>query len=123
MAADEVLARLAEHARGDLSEFLADDNGAIDWDAVGEKGRLLKRVTHTKGKQSSIELYDAQTALALLAKHHGLLRDSTQNLHVDMTKLTNEQLNRIAAGEDLARVLASTSGKSGTGTPEENSGG
>jgi phage terminase small subunit len=71
MTADEVLARLSEMSRGDLSDFVK-DHGAIDWDAVQEKGYLVKRISHTKGKQSSIELYDAQSALVQIGKHYRL---------------------------------------------------
>lgn len=71
MGADEVLVRLAEQARADISEFIT-DYGAVDWDAAKRKGHLIKRVVHNKGKNSSIELHDSQSALALIGKHHGL---------------------------------------------------
>lgn len=74
MSADEVLLRLAEQARADISEFVG-IRGAIDWIAVQEKGHLIKKIIHRQGQHSSIELYDAQAALALLARHHGLLTD------------------------------------------------
>lgn len=74
MGADEVLIRLAEHARADISDFLT-DYGAIDWERVRKDGRLIKRIAHSKGKNSVIELHDAQTALALLGKHHRLFVD------------------------------------------------
>ncbi|MBM3149599.1 MAG: terminase small subunit, partial [Chloroflexi bacterium] len=62
MSADEVLMRLAEQARGDISEFIR-SGGVIDWEAVKHRGHLIKKICHTAGKQSSIELYDAQSAL------------------------------------------------------------
>ena len=75
MSADEVLLRLAEQARGDISEFMT-ITGAIDWDAVGKKGYLVKSILHRKGQNSKIELYDSQSALALLGKHHRLFVES-----------------------------------------------
>lgn len=126
MPADEVLARIAEHARGTMVDFLRidDEEITLTWSLLsvpttedGEPDIALAmfrlasqenvnptdRILHTatikrptarldlmeagrrgklglvkkyslddKGKVS-IELYDAQSALALLAKHHGLL--------------------------------------------------
>ena len=71
MSADEVLLRLAEQARGDISDFLG-DTGGIDWEKVKEKGYLIKSILHRKGQQSKIELYDSQAALTWLGKHHRL---------------------------------------------------
>ena len=71
MSADEVLIRLSEMARADVSEFL-NNYGGIDWDKVRAKGYLVKKVRHNKGKNSEIELYDAQGALQWIGKHHGL---------------------------------------------------
>jgi len=74
MMADEILMRLSEQARIDISDFLK-EYGAIDWEAVDKKGHLVKKIVHTKGKQSTIEVYDSQRALELLGKAHGLFKD------------------------------------------------
>jgi phage terminase small subunit len=74
MGADEVLIRLAEQARGDISEFI-NDYGGIDWETVKSRGHLIKKISHNKGKNSSIELYDSQSALALIGRHHKLFID------------------------------------------------
>lgn len=78
MSADEVLARLAEQARGTMDDFL-DDAGDIDLTRARERGKLhlLKSRSATK-EGERIELYSAQAALELLAKHHGLLVDRTE---------------------------------------------
>lgn len=75
MAADEVLLRLAEQARSSMADFLGDD-GAIDLKRARENGvlGLLKSVSQTS-RGERIELYDAQSALALLGKAHGLFID------------------------------------------------
>jgi len=39
----------------------------------------------------------------------GALRQATANLNVDLASLSDEQLERIAAGEDPVKVLASGS--------------
>lgn len=75
MTADEVLLRLADQARGSMEDFL-DDAGDIDLGLAREnkKLHLLKARSITK-EGERIELYSAQSALELLARHHGLLVD------------------------------------------------
>jgi phage terminase small subunit len=97
MPADEVLARLADMAQGSADDFVTvyqsplhdvtgqpilDRDGqpivryfpSLDLEKARERGmlHLVKKVTYT-AHGPSVELYDAQAALALLAKHHGLL--------------------------------------------------
>jgi phage terminase small subunit len=74
MDADEVLVRLSQQATADISDFLK-DGGGIDWQKVKEKGYLIKSILHRKGQHAKIELYDAQSALALLGKHHRLFTE------------------------------------------------
>lgn len=75
MPADEVLARLAEQARGTMDDFL-DDAGDIDLTRARERSKLHLVKSRSVTKEGErIELYSAQTALELLAKHHGLLID------------------------------------------------
>lgn len=88
MSADEVLVRLTATARGDLGEFLS-DTGEIDLAAMKRRRathllRKVKRSTRSGVAQSGaawsetrveVELYSAQDAQALIAKHHGLLVD------------------------------------------------
>lgn len=91
MPANEVLARLGAQGRADPGDWI-DDRGAISIDLMKEtgsthlirevsweeEGRLLGRgedaelVTVRKRK---VRLHDAQKALELLARHHGLLND------------------------------------------------
>jgi phage terminase small subunit len=74
MDADEVLVRLSQQATADISDFLK-DGGGIDWQKVKEKGYLIKSILHRKGQHTKIELYDAQSALALLGKHYRLFTE------------------------------------------------
>jgi len=68
LSADQVLSLLAEHATANIGDFV-NDTGGINWDVIrSERGRLVKKVIHEKGRQSQIELHDSQSALALLAK-------------------------------------------------------
>jgi phage terminase small subunit len=77
MGADEVLIRLSEMARADISEFIT-PSGGIDWAKVREQGYLVKKVRHNFGKNSEIELHDAQSALQLIGKHHKLFTESIE---------------------------------------------
>lgn len=77
MTADEVLSRLAEHARGTMADFIDVDRRTLDLDKARDAGmlHLVKKFSRSEtkyGTNLSIELYDAQAALGLLGKHHGL---------------------------------------------------
>ncbi len=95
MGADEVMMRLAEHARGDVGEFLtqtADNELIIDLTKAIEakKTKLIKKLTQkrtirTKGDDetteevlTSIEMYDAQAALEKIGRHHKLFTDKQE---------------------------------------------
>jgi hypothetical protein len=77
MATEEVLARLAEQARGNLGEFLVieevdgREQVRFDWARLVRegKGHLLRAVTMNGAR---IEFYDAQAALLFLAKQLGI---------------------------------------------------
>jgi phage terminase small subunit len=108
MSADEVLMRLGELARSEYEDYLMSD-GNVDLPSLlaAGKGHLIKSVKPGKyGAQ--IEFYDADKSLALIAKHHGLLIDRQQstNLEIDLNTLTDEQLKRLAAGENVVDILA-----------------
>lgn len=81
MSADEVLARLADHARGDIKDFLKFYDGVntpfLDLPGANERGllHLVKKLKYNKAGQPEIELYDAQAALQLIGKAHGLFKD------------------------------------------------
>ncbi len=86
MSANEVLARLTEHARSDIGEFL-DIDGNLDLKRMKDSGmtRLVKKLNTSKASGTTpkggdweretvtLELHDAQAALTTLARYHGLL--------------------------------------------------
>lgn len=88
MNADEVIARLTEMARGDLSEVL-NDQGDFDIAKARERGKMFLVHKHKTTEKyipqeghddivirtTELEFYDAQAALGTLAKYHGLLSD------------------------------------------------
>ena len=78
MLADEVLARLAEQARADISEFIKLEKGypVLDLEKAERAGKLhlVKSLVPTR-YGTKLELYDAQAALQLLGKAHGLFTE------------------------------------------------
>lgn len=112
MSADEVLTRLAEQARADMADFVRFQDGIktpfLDLESANNKGllRLVKKFKYNAAGHPEIELYDAQAALVHLGRAHNLFKETTTNLNLDLSQLTNEQLQRIAAGDDPASVLA-----------------
>lgn len=88
MLADEVLARLAEIARGGYAEYIT-VAGGIDFARLiaDDKAYLIKGIRDTKyGK--NVEFYDAQKALVDIGRHYQLFTDN-----VDVT----------SGGEPLAK--------------------
>lgn len=85
MSAEEVLERLGEQARVDISAFVrkqvilgADGVEAcilsLNWDEIKKRGHLIKSITAT-AHGPKLELHDGQTALIHLGKHHRLFVD------------------------------------------------
>jgi len=63
-----------------------------------------------------IELHDSQAALDKILKIHGKYKDSLTIQNYDLSKMTEEQLTRLANGEDLVTVLLTTQGAGTAGT-------
>lgn len=95
MSADEVLVRLAEHARGSIRPFVQQVGESIRVDITedeeGEKPlHLIKKIKikHRMGStkdggefeefENEIELHDAQAALVHLGRHHKLFTDKSE---------------------------------------------
>jgi len=89
MGKNEVLARLAQHARGDFSPFLTQNGDSIGIDLSSEQAQqalnLVKKVkskVRRGGKEgetweeveTEIELHDPQAALVHIGRHHNCLR-------------------------------------------------
>ncbi len=94
MRADEVLMRLAKHARGDIRDYLAVGDDGVDVDLAAaidaQKTDLIKKLTHKKTVRTDkddatteetyiqIEMYDAQAALTQLGRYHKLFTDKQE---------------------------------------------
>lgn len=118
LSANEVLARIAFHARGSMEEFIDPDSGTIDLKKAKQAKQLglIKRYktkfttfTTKDGDESEtveteIELYDAQAALRDLGKHHKLFgSDIEVNILAGrrMEDLTVEELQALANNKPL----------------------
>lgn len=132
MPAGEVLKTIADHARGTLADFMiiADEEVIIERQTHLDDGKLtittekvvrpVARVDLKKAAAAGklhliksynlterglrIELHDAQAALALLGKHHGLFKDQGTILNVrpeDLANLSDEELDELARKRGL----------------------
>jgi phage terminase small subunit len=109
MPAGEVLQRLADQARSTMADFIDPDTETLDLQKAynAKKLHLIRKFTRVETEQStrvSIDLYDAQAALELLGKHHGLFKDII-DVRFNPGDLREDQLRRIAAGEPVEAVL------------------
>ena len=78
MSAEETAIRLTEQAKAAYAEYF-NEFGGVDLDRLLKdgKGHLIKKIKPTKDGLE-VEFYDAQAALALMAKINGQLRDRTE---------------------------------------------
>lgn len=108
MTADEVQMRLAEQARGTYASYITPEGG-VDVAQMVEDGKvhLIKRMRDTKYGMD-IEFYDSQKALQLIGRAHGMFKDRVNAYDIDVSELSDEQLRRIADGEDPIYVLATS---------------
>lgn len=123
MGKSEVIARLADHARGDMSEFVRviekrDDGKTTrvlveDLAGAAMRGsmRLVRKIKFGAKGEVTIELYDAQKALGTLAHVHGLVKrggDESDGWDDDETEERQERAigdDEILVEAELARAL------------------
>lgn len=108
LGADEVLARLADHAMGSMEDFISVrtnlDTGypepTIDIEKARKAGKLhLIKKIRIDDKGTAIELYDADAALTLVGKHHELFTERQKIEGEVSTRITNlNDLLKIAYG-------------------------
>lgn len=89
MTADEVLTRIAEHARGDIGDYahISGSNDLAKHDLSRVVKKFKKKVWYDKDGEAheeiELELYDSQSALQLLGKHLGLFTDRIEHTGSD----------------------------------------
>jgi hypothetical protein len=119
MTADEVLERFAQQARGDIAQFITIEErpdpkeegktitvAFLDISKVVMSGysHLIKSISYTNNGPR-IEMYDAQAALTKLGENLRLFGRNV-NLNIDMSQFEDDELERIAGGEDPITILA-----------------
>lgn len=118
MPAKEVLARLADQARSSMGDFMEiQEDGKIRLKlkeaSANGKLHLIKKIKVEEtligplvtGQVVSLELYDAQSALQLIGKHHSLFVERSEHTgkdggpiehKFDLSGLSDDQLSRLA---------------------------
>lgn len=88
LGSDEVLARLAQQARLNISDFYIDTpNGPmIDWVAVRAKGYLVKGIEYDRRGNPVLKFHDSQNALIHIGKHLKLFSDQLDVNILSMVK-------------------------------------
>lgn len=120
MKTDEVLGRLAAHARGDIGDLIDPATMTLDVKKAIEEGNtnLVKKIKQTvitaDDKQTEIfefEMYDAQAALVHIGKQLGLFATRMEHTGKDggaikteskvsiLSQLSDEELDDIIAGK------------------------
>ena len=93
MSRNEVLARLADHARGDMRDFIDKSSRALIRHPNGNLIKKIKVTTTTTRIDDNIsqteekielELYDAQAALVQIGRYHKLFTDKADLTSDDM---------------------------------------
>ena len=101
MVADEVLARLADIARGNMVDFISvNGHTRVDFKKAEALGKLHLIKSYSKNARTGvrIELHDPLKALELLGKAHGLFTD-----RVDITS-GGEPIKVIGLGIDTDKL-------------------
>lgn len=114
MSANEVLTRLAEHARADFKDFMSqtgDGEIILDMDKAEGKTHLIKKISQRRMVRTTkdvvidettltVELHDAQAALVQIGKHHKLFTEKVE--HGGEQRIVVEYVNdwRRSADED-----------------------
>jgi len=120
IAANEVLARIADVATSDLLNFIeVDPEGGwkVDLELVKQLGlgHLIKRLRKNKDGTSEIELEARVPALLKLGEHYNLWKGEAQSqlTLVDLAKGMNEQYDRLQREEQADKTADSLSEPTG----------
>ena len=126
MDQDEAAYRLARMARSDIGDFFeavkktTEDGNlrtflVMDREAVAEEGGgLVREISFNSNGRPQLKMYDAKDALKNILKIHGAFGakgteedpiHTKRTESVDVEDLTDEQLERLAAGESPEEVL------------------
>jgi phage terminase small subunit len=120
MGADEVLQRLGQVARNEAAQFIDPVYRSIDLQGLKDAGliHLVKGIKQT-AHGTEIVLMDPQSALELLARHHGLMKDKVEVSGPGGGPLALNLLGAVDAAELQRRVEAAKHDLAAGGVPTE----
>jgi phage terminase small subunit len=100
---------LANIAFSDITGlFTTDESGKLSirpFDELTDQQRRAIAEIKIEGKSIKFKSWNKNNALEMLAKYKGMLKNELINLNVDLSDLSNEQLQRLTAGEPIEKVL------------------
>jgi hypothetical protein len=100
MESVEVLARLADQARG-AGAYIRSEGGTVTVDVESllrdGLGHLIKQTRKTKFG-TEVEFYDSQAALVQIGRHHKLFTDRVEQDDPDLNTKIERELAKLAAG-------------------------
>jgi phage terminase small subunit len=130
MSADEAAINITEIASGDMADLMSITTSGFTLELmvkdpvtgnmiVNPKTKLIKKIkqkvtTYLAKKEddedreiieTEIELYDRHAANRDILKYRGKLVDRSENLNIDLSTLTDEQLEMMAQGKSITDVL------------------
>jgi len=131
MGADEVLQRLADIARGDITDLMDITTSGFNIELLGEgqekkpQSKLIKKIKQkvitrmgktedsedTETIETEIELYNQLEALKLLGQKHGLFKNITELTGKDGEKLLPDDRYDLAISSLANAIRESLSGK------------
>lgn len=128
LSADEVLARLGDMARSNIADFSGVRHGS-DLKDIYDKTHVVKKFKRRVNRTAygsevetvELELYDAQSALEKIGKHHGLFTDK---IEVKLAKELDTILATIEGvldADSYQRVLQAIISSSEGGSEETQS--
>ena len=127
MGSTETLGRLSEQGRVSIADFVtarlvraaniisleedADEDAGefvqvieLNWDAIKEKGHLVKSITNTK-YGPRIELHDGQSALIQMGRHHKLFVDQSEVTSLTVQVSADDMAVARAKAKDYEKGL------------------
>ena len=111
MGADEVLARLGDQARGSIEDFIEfkPDIKQPYLNLIQAKERnllhLIKKLKYDAQGHLEIELYDAQSALTWIGKHHKLFTEKLEVVGLEDVLRSLPDEFREAVRQELAGLI------------------
>lgn len=115
---DQVLREVSVLAFSDIRNYVVNEDGSLGL-AEGAPDQAMRAVSSVKQRsrvfrdgtiERSVEfrLWDKPAIVKLAAAHFGIPQERVHNFTWDLSQATDEQLERIAAGEDPLRVMGGT---------------